>query len=1108
MASANGDSRSKDELLDEVVVDYLEAVERGQRPSWQEWLARHPQLADELAGFLADEEKVTRWTAPLRQAAQPASDPNRTPDDRGAPPPLTRVGPFGDYELLEEIARGGMGVVYKARQVSLDRLVAVKMILAGELAAPADIQRFHTEAVAAAKLDHSHIVPIYEVGEHEGQPFFSMKLMEGGSLAAAVSQRRYPPREAAALIATVARAVHHAHQRGILHRDLKPANVLLDAAGAPHVSDFGLAKRVEDASQSAAGVGTPAYMAPEQAHGRQALTTAADTYGLGAILYALLTGGPPLRGKTALETLRLVAEQTPPRPRALNALVDRDLETICLKCLEKEPLQRYPSAQALAEDLERYLAHQPIQARRTPLWVRAGKWARRRPALAALALVSVVAVLGLLTGYLQYQESRARLAEQILDERRRTDSLREQVRSLILQGQETMARAQWPEAKVHLTSAQRLIESEAALADLTAPVERLLAEAERRLQHEAAQRQAERKLRDFRELRAQALFQGTVFTGVDLPASPAKIRATVLAALGLFGVAAETPAGPVFEGPFTAAQRKEVNESCYELLLILAEAVAQHHPPQVRQALRILDRADQLGPRTRAYHLRRARYLEQLGDADGSRRERADAAARAPVEAMDYFLLGEDLHQQGQLEPAIAAFQKALHLRPNDFWARYFLAVCYLRSQPARADLATDSLTTCLAQGRGVLWIYLLRGVSHTQQGQFQAALEDFQSALLQGPNDDARYAIFLNRGVLFRRQGKLAQAVADLKQAIALRPKQYQAYANLAKVYRQQKDFAAALAQLDRALASAAPPEQAGASGRRARALLHRHRAQVQLDRQDPAAALEDYHQVLRLDPGAADHVACGRVLQRLHRYPEAVQAHEAALRAEPGHAAAHLGKAEALFQLERYPEAAAALDGYLKHPNPAAGPKVLADVYRARGLTGAKLGHYADAIADFTLALSYQEDSVTHAYRGWAYLVSKAPELALPDFDKAIALDKNNGDAYYGRGSVRVKLGAKLSDYQEAVADAEKALECGPKADARLLRNSAHIYAQAAARLDAARTTAALKLGAQYRAQALQLLRQALAATPAAERPAFWRKQIEADPDLARFAAALRPG
>jgi serine/threonine protein kinase/Flp pilus assembly protein TadD len=770
MTLANGTSRARDDLLDEVVTAILEYIEDGQALNAQEWLTRYPEFASDLEAFFTDQDKVSRWTAPLRESTQPISALDNQPHSPGP----TKVGLFGDYILFEEISRGGMGIIYLARQISLNRLVAVKMIRVGPMASNVDVQRFHAEAIAAARLDHPNIVPIYEVGEVDGQHFYSMKVMEGGSLSERGAELKGRPKVAAALLAKVARAVHHAHQRGVLHRDLKPGNVLLDGAGEPHVSDFGLAKRKEDVTESGVIVGTPSYMAPEQAAGQKTLTTAADVYGVGAILYTLLTGKPPFQAETRLETLRMVAENMPASPRALNSLVDRDLETICLKCLGKSASQRYADAQALADDLERYLASEPIEARPIPGWKRGLKWAKRRPALAALVVISFTTVLSLIVGYLQYQERRVVVAEQALTERRRTDSLRSEVQSLILKGQEAMSHAHWSDAKLHLSSARRLLQAEPALIDMEIPVERLLVTTDHGLQTEVKRREAESKYLRFKNLRDQAVFLGTLFTGVDLPANLNKLRETVWAALSSVGVTVETAAaGPVFDEPFTSDERKEIQEGCYELLLILAETFAHDSPPRVEQSLRILHRADEFGQPTKAHHLRRTRYLKQIGDEVGARNESDRAAARQPAGAIDYFLMGEELHRQGNVVEAIRAFKNALRCRPDHFWARYLLSVCYLRLQPARADLASDALTACLLQGRNVPWVYLLRGLAHGQLELYHAAEDDFQKALEHHPNDEAIYAILVNRGVLFSRQRKYAQAVADLKQAVDVKPPQ-----------------------------------------------------------------------------------------------------------------------------------------------------------------------------------------------------------------------------------------------------------------------------------------------------------------------------------------------
>ena len=342
---------------------------------------------------------------------------------------------FGGYELLAELARGGMGVVYRARQKSPRRIVALKMVQAGRLASEGEMKRFRLEAEAVARLEHPHIVPIYEVGEHEGRLYFTMKLVEGGSLAAHLSNLKSPLTngDAARLLATAARAVHYAHQRGILHRDLKPANILLDAEGEPHLTDFGLAKQLESIDEltvSGAVIGTPSYMSPEQAAGKnRQVTIASDVYSLGAILYELLAGQPPFRSDTPLETMRQVVEDEPVPPSRVRRGVisnqssvsqsvphgqrsapitdllmtgyypapDRDLETICLKCLQKNPAQRYATAEALAEDLERWLRQEPIHARPSAVWEKGIKWTKRHPARAGLLLFAVFAPAAIIT---------------------------------------------------------------------------------------------------------------------------------------------------------------------------------------------------------------------------------------------------------------------------------------------------------------------------------------------------------------------------------------------------------------------------------------------------------------------------------------------------------------------------------------------------------------------------------------------------------------------------------------------------------------------------------------------------------------------------------------
>ncbi|HEY7327387.1 MAG TPA: serine/threonine-protein kinase [Gemmataceae bacterium] len=399
------EASEREQRLDNLATAYLKAQEAGQAPDRQALLDSNRDLASELREFFADQDRLERLAAPLRPLADLSG-----PDVSSTPLPM-RTGAetapqlpspprsFGDYTVLAAVGQGGMGVVWKARQKRPDRLVALKMFRAGDLASPTDVQRFRNEAEVIAQLDHPHILPVYEVGERDGVHYFSMKLVGGGSLADHLDSFRADPRAAARLLGTIARAVHYAHQRGILHRDLKPSNILLDAQGEPHVSDFGLAKRVETDSsltQSGTLVGTPSYMAPEQTRSQKgAVTTATDVYGLGAVLYALLTGRPPFQGETVMDTLEQVREREPEKPSRLDSRVDRNLDTVCLKCLSKDPDRRYASAADLGEDLERWLAGKPVKARRAGRGERAWKWVRRNPALASLlAVVALSAATG------------------------------------------------------------------------------------------------------------------------------------------------------------------------------------------------------------------------------------------------------------------------------------------------------------------------------------------------------------------------------------------------------------------------------------------------------------------------------------------------------------------------------------------------------------------------------------------------------------------------------------------------------------------------------------------------------------------------------------------
>jgi serine/threonine-protein kinase len=370
-----------EERLGDAIAEYLQAADSGRPLDRTEFLSRYPDLERELSEFFDNHEEARRLSQPLRDLALSGESGWQGRS-------------FGPYEILGVIGQGGMGVIYRARHKELNLIVALKMIRTGRLATKEDIERFRREAKAAASLNHPNIVRMYEFGDIEGRQFYTMELIEGETLDRVDRDFYSMPRDAANLLALVARAVHHAHQRRIIHRDLKPTNILVDEAGQPHITDFGLAIQAESGdplTESQILLGTLPYMAPERLSGKeQPLTTAVDTWALGVILYELLTGKRPFEGKNQIDTLERIRSQNPSPIRAQNFRVPRDLEAVVLKCLEKEPERRYGSTLGLARDLERLLKGEPIEARPVHRVVRAWSWCRRNPAGAGLAAAAAL----------------------------------------------------------------------------------------------------------------------------------------------------------------------------------------------------------------------------------------------------------------------------------------------------------------------------------------------------------------------------------------------------------------------------------------------------------------------------------------------------------------------------------------------------------------------------------------------------------------------------------------------------------------------------------------------------------------------------------------------
>jgi tetratricopeptide (TPR) repeat protein/tRNA A-37 threonylcarbamoyl transferase component Bud32 len=1006
------------------------------------------------------------------------------------------------YDVLQRLGGGGMGVVYKARHRGLNRLVALKMIRSDKLARADYMTRLRAEAEAVARLQHPNIVQVYDIGESEGLPFVELELLDGGRLADRLAGTPQPGQQASELIITLARAVQVAHDAGIVHRDLKPANVLYTADGLPKIADFGLAKRIDsDAGHTESGqiMGSPSYMAPEQARGHsRSVGPPADVYALGAILYEMLTGRPPFKGETPIETIRQVIDDDPLPPSRLVPRVPRDLETICLKCLRKDPDRRYESAQAMADDLKRFLKGEPIKARPIPLRERGAKWARRRPFAATIVALGMAGFLGSIAGVFVHQRNSFLQALQ-----REQDGSRLLDEAMRAQDQPSLARAE-----ANLANMLATVLPGTGLDELRSRLEAGLNRARRRIEQIRAQeaglsrqRADQDKFRNFRERFTEALFHDTQFTGLDLPTNQAATRRAAEEALNCYAASGPSQSWALGSLPSTldSAQQHEIADDCYDLLLVLAAA-----EPSPREGLRWLDRAARLRPATRAYHLRRAACLARTGDAPSAERERAQAERLRPTSAFDHFLAGQERYKSGDPMQAIRHFNNALRLQPDHFWAQCLSAICWLQlTQPVQA---AASLTACLKREPEFAWLYILRGFASSLvpvgsrpeeiKLRSEAAEADYRWAmdlLERRPNGELHYVVLVNRGLLRLQRNDLENGTSDLRAAIRLNDRPSQAYAALAEFYLEEHKLDEAVEQFTQAIKRR--PDWAP---------LYRARADVdlsrsELTREQCARALRDLAQAILLEKSdnkvlARDYTNRGRLLFRDHREAEALAACDAALKVVPNYPEALHLRIDVLFAAGRNDEVIRSCDALI------AGGKLSAQLTELRGLARAASKDYAGAAEDAGLALVLAPDKTTLlARRGWLYILTDAPRLALRDFEETLKRDPSSGEAYTGRGAARVRLG----QLRDGVADAEKALDLGPQTS-RLLYNVARIYAEAAIAATnevRKRVQDSVVVAARYENRAVVLAREALKHVPADQRATFWRDSIQADPSLNRL-------
>jgi tetratricopeptide (TPR) repeat protein len=1005
-----------------------------------------------------------------------------------------------------------MGIVYKVLQIEANRIVALKFMIDFGLSSVAERARFKTEAEAQARLQHPNIVPVYEVGEYEGMPYFTMEYCAGGNLHDRLAGTPVPPGEAARFIEVLARAAHAAHEAKVVHRDLKPLNVLLVddprvplSRCTPKLGDFGLARKLDSEggyTRPGQPMGSPPYMPPEQVLGNLKLIgPATDVYALGAILYELLTGRPPFLGPNTMETYgRVLADDAVP-VRQLQPRTPRDLDTICLKCLQKDPQKRYSSAEALAEDLRRFSSGEPIQARPAGWAERAVKWCRRRPTAAALiavlfsvAISASIAIswhLGQLrkavedtTAELEVMHQREQEARQ--REQRQADLI--QVRAaadkLLGQGRDELEKGSLDKAQAHFTDACKRITDAGIeapeLGELHARAMHFLDDIEKRradLKERATVRANFAALPRYRDeamsLLYRGAFTGTYVSGLD------EAAAKGIEGLRLFSL----PERPLPEKDLpglTKEKQQELRVGLYEVCLLIAEATARPRPKQTaaqrqaatREGLRWLERAAEVCPTLKL--CRRQRYLAWMGE-KGDPPPNAVPAPQ-PSNAIDWFFDGCDKMLEHDHDPAIASFDHAARLSPGLFWAHLFRAV--MHAEKGNWAEARAGLTLCVYLRPRFVWAYLLRGFVCGQAKDFAAARADFQEAekYLTSADDPllARYVLLVNRGVVALEDRDVAGAIKDIQAAIDLRPEAHAAYFDLGVVYNRSGDPARARDHLNRALKHR--PDLAEA---------HHLLATMDIEEKKYGPALEHLQTALeRGKPGNARELAklyrdCAFVLEKLQRFPEALVACQRSLKQSDDDPQAHYLHGVILLDLNEWRAALTALDKVpVSHHTE--------NYYHSRARAYANLNQTQQAILEYTHAVQVQPSASTYTKLGWAHLGIGALEQALVDFRTALLMDDHNAEAHVGCGVAHLKRKDRL----QALEAAETALKHDKK---RPL-----VLAQAARIFIATRRSNFLDEKAAHEKRALELLAEALRNTPPTEQEDFFHKVNALDLDL----------
>jgi serine/threonine protein kinase len=1043
------------------------------------------------------------------------------------------------YVILRELGRGGMGVVYKAKQMKLERIVALKMILHHGYLTKENLNRFRTEADALARVAHPGIVQVYEIGEHDGQAYFTLEYCGGGSLAREIKKGPFAPKRAAEVVEQLARAVHFAHEAKIIHRDLKPGNILRTTLGQYKITDFGLAKKLdvdEKLTQSGAIIGTPGYMAPEQASGDvNKLGPPCDIYALGVILYECITGRVPFRAQNVMDAVIQVVTLEPVAPSRLEPKTPKDLETIILKCLHKTPERRYKTAADLAEDLGRFLRGEPILGRPASFWERTGKWVRKHPATAASLAFSLFAVVGfLIMTMLQKDELEVQVADARAKERSIQAELKlvntqirekDDINAALEEARVAERNRDWTLMKAASARAFSIARDKDAfkkLADDATEIQKL---ADQQIALAEAKALQEQKLvanlkflSDLDTLRDEARTLSSPFTNLELDVRQQGIIDSCFAGLKKLGLDAEVEPNLPYPEGMTVEQQTRVRESAFEFYLLLADAVAMTEiglPEQAvrtraEQGLKYLAHGEKLIAQDPSLARRKAGLLRQADRAAEAEKVELEGEKRTPKTAFDYFLLGESYYLLGQAKQAKEAFDLSLQQDSGYFWSQFYLGLTALQATPRSPAEAKSYMNFCISRKPNYVPLYIVRGVANLQLNDPKAAEEDFSKAFELPISDLTRFGVLVNRASArsHRIIGDSDGAIADLEAARKIRPEEPSLFPMLAKIYWDRGDKAKAFAELDHAIKTVKKPD----------AQLFRTRSLYRKQNGDRSGAIADLTEAIKLTPASSTlafrfRLDQAQLLLLDKKFDEALKMCDETLalpswtRHRNFRIEAYRMKAEAIVQANpadktRYDLALRAWEAAEKE-----GWEPKLEDYRFRGTTYTKMGKYSEAIADLSVAidlsrkLTNETANATTANlltdRGWLYLRINALKVAHEDFTEAVKIEPT-AEGRSGHAFTEALFG----DVAAAVKEFEEAEKAAGESK-RVIFNGVRVYATAANRLAQPQpngkplATSLVQKRNEYLEKALGLLTRTMLQVKPAEQKQFW-KEISQDPTI----------